>query len=187
MTRLIVRDTDPRFKKVRGRIDHSFAVLVGVQGEKAKDLHEQGMPDGFAKLVAGDKKAKGEAPPLTMAEIANLHEFGLGVPERSWLRGWVDESEKTIRNDLRRAVSRIIEGKLTVTQAAEVLGVKYVGAIQTRIANGIEPPNAPATIAAKKSSKPLIDTGQFRSSITHVLERLLTGEVTAKIGGGVVT
>lgn len=32
------------------------------------------------------------------------------------------------------------------------------------------PPNAPSTIAAKGSSKPLIDTGELRRSITHVEE-----------------
>lgn len=185
MTRLSVRDSDPRFVKVRGQLGHAFAVIVGVQGEKAQALHESGQPSGFAELLAGDLKAKGQAPPQTMVEIANEHEFGLGVPERSWLRDWVDENEAMIRNDLRRAAMRIIEGKLTAHQASDLLGTKYVAAIQTRIANGIQPPNAPSTIARKGSSTPLIDTGQFRSAITYIMEQLLTGQTTSRVSGGV--
>jgi hypothetical protein len=45
-----------------------------------------------------------------------------------------------------------------------------VGVIKQRIANGIAPPNSPYTIARKGSSKPLIDTGQLRNSITYQVE-----------------
>lgn len=172
MTRLVVRDSDPRFAKVRGSLRSSVAVLVGIQGEKAAEKHAA--PEGE------------EQEPLSVAEIADAHEFGLGVPERSWLRAWVDENQAMIRNDLRRAAMRMIEGKLTAQQAADLLGTKYVAAIQTRIANGIAPANAPATIAKKGSSTPLIDTGQMRSAITYIMEQLLTGQVTARVGGGVI-
>lgn len=181
MTRLSVRDTDPRFEKVRGALGHAFTVLVGVQGEKAAEVHSGGQPSGFAELPARDRQAE----PQTVAEIANEHEFGLGVPERSWLRAWVDENQPMIRNDLRRAAMRILEGKLTIQQAADLLGSKYVASIQTRIANGIAPANAPSTIERKGSSTPLIDTGQFRSAITYIMEQLLTGQATSRVGGGI--
>lgn len=174
MTRLVVRDSDPRFEKVRGALGSAFTVLVGVQGEKATELH------------TAEPSAEGVPPePVTVAEIANKHEFGLGVEERSWLRAWVDENQPMIRNDLRRAAMRIIEGKLTIQQAADLLGTKYVASIQIRISNGIAPANAPATIERKGSSTPLIDTGQFRSAITYLMEQLLTGQRTASVGGGV--
>lgn len=165
MAKLTVRDSDPRFKKLRGKIEHRFSCLIGVQGQDAARTHEGGKE--------------------TMAEIANQHEFGLGVPERSWLRAWMDENEAMIRNDLRRAAMRIIEGKLTPAKAAEILGMKYVAHIQTRIANGILPANSERTIARKGSSTPLIDTGQFRSSITSIMEELLTGSAYPSVAGGV--
>jgi hypothetical protein len=167
VTRLSVRDTDPRFARTRGRIETRFSCLLGVQGK--------------------DATAKHKGAPLTVVEIANQHEFGLGVPERSWLRAWFDENEAMIRNDLRRAAMRIIEGRLTQVQAAELLGAKYVAAIQTRIANGIAPPNAQVTIDRKKSSTPLIDTGQFRSAITSIMEELITGQAYSEINGGVTS
>src|SRR5262245_20440620 len=34
-----------------------------------------------------------DADGATVGEIAEIHEFGLGVPQRSFLRGWVDEDK----------------------------------------------------------------------------------------------
>jgi hypothetical protein len=42
-----------------------------------------------------------------------------------------------------------------------------VGDIQHEITVLRHPPNAPATIRAKGSSKPLIDTGEMRQSVTY--------------------
>lgn len=133
------------------------AVLVGVQGKEAKATHRT--EDGEEAQTVG--------------EIASQHELGLGVPERSWLRDWVDENRAQIQEDLRRAMRLVLLGRMTKEQAVSLLGVKYVGEIQARISAGIDPANAPSTIARKGSSTPLIDTGQFRSAITHVLESML--------------
>jgi hypothetical protein len=149
-----VRDTGKRdLQKYAKGLDGGAAVLVGVQGKEAQEGHQGGKE--------------------TVGEIASRHELGLGVPERSWLRDWVDENRGVIRTDLRNAMTQVLRGRLTKDQAMEILGVKYVGLIQTRIANGIEPPNAPSTIARKGSSTPLIDTGQLRSAVTYILEQML--------------
>ncbi|MCK4717652.1 MAG: hypothetical protein KAT70_03195 [Thermoplasmata archaeon] len=160
MARNRVRDSGGgRTKALLKRLSRHSTVLVGVQGKKAEATHKD------------SEDSEGE--PLTVGEIASIHEFGLGVPERSWLRAWIEENRSMIQSDLRRAMQRVIEGKLTKEQAASILGVKYVGEIQKRIAQGIEPPNHPDTVKRKGSSKPLIDTGQLRSAITWVLESAL--------------
>jgi hypothetical protein len=49
-----------------------------------------------------------------------------------------------------------------------------VGQAQANISAGGSPafaPNKPATIARKRSSKPLINKGQLRSSIAHRVEQ----------------
>jgi hypothetical protein len=48
----------------------------------------------------------------------------------------------------------------------KLIGMRVVGDIQDRISDGIPPPNSPITIARKGSSKPLIDSGQLRQSIS---------------------
>lgn len=104
----------------------------------------------------------------TMAEIATYHEFGIGVPQRSFLRAWADQDRQKIEATLRRLTVRVIAGKLTREQAYEQFGGWAQGQVQKFIADGrVQPPLDQRTIDAKGSSKPLIDTGQLRSSITY--------------------
>lgn len=140
------------------------ALLVGVQGTKAAEKHK---PSEHEKDTAPAEE------PLTVGEIAEIHEFGLGVPRRSWLRDWFEEHKQEIEEDLRKITRGVLLGKITKERGLEILGVKYQGQIQKRISDGeIEPPLAQRTIDAKGSSTPLIDTGQLRSAISWKLEKL---------------
>ena len=103
---------------------------------------------------------------VTTADIAEWAEFGIGQPMRSWLRAWADMNEAAVRRFAREELKAVKAGSRTMRQAHARMGVWIVGQIQARIAAGIEPENAPSTIAQKGSSKPLIDTGIFRASIT---------------------
>lgn len=108
----------------------------------------------------------------TVGEVAAINELGFGVPERSFLRAWFDEHETDNAERMRRLTRAVIEGKLgSIEQALERFGLFAVGSIQDRIANGIDPPNAPATVKRKGSSTPLIDDGILRIKITHKVEK----------------
>lgn len=107
---------------------------------------------------------------MTVAEVAAIHEFGLGVPERSFLRAWFDENEDRAREAIRRLLVSVIAGKRTKEQALELFGQWAQGEIQARIAAGIPPGLAESTIAKKGSSVPLIDTGQLRSAISYMID-----------------
>lgn len=117
---------------------------VGIIGERAAEAYEDG---------------------ITVAQVAEWAEFGLGQPERSWLRAWVDSSDAAIKAQIRAQVAGFSSGRFTRRQALERLAAWMVGEIRARIARGIAPPNAQSTIDRKGSSTPLIDKGQFRSSI----------------------
>ncbi len=129
---------------------------------------------GFQKVTVGIHAEDGEEQydpetPLTIAEIASFHEFGTRhIPERSFLRATVDESENDIRVMMRRLGRRIMSNsaRMQPTEALTILGLHVQSLIRKRIRQGIPPPIAPATIARKGSSVPLIDTGQLIQSIT---------------------
>lgn len=104
---------------------------------------------------------------ITVAQVAEWAEFGLGQPQRSWLRAWVDNNRSELDRVVAAETRAIVEGRRTQAQALDRLGLWIQGQIQQRIANGIAPPNAESTIDHKGSSTPLIDTGQLRSSITY--------------------
>lgn len=107
----------------------------------------------------------------TNSEIAAFHEFGLGVPERSFVRRTADEKLSEIQNTQRAVGRQILEGKIDGEQGAERLGVVVAGLMKQRIADFIPPPLSEQRIKEKGSTVPLIDTGQLRSSIHHQVQK----------------
>lgn len=104
----------------------------------------------------------------TLAEVAAAHEFGTDqIPQRSFIRATVDLKAAEITALQEKLAAQVAEGKITPEVALERFGVTVQGMIQARIAEGIGPALAPETIRRKGSSKPLVDTGQLRSSITY--------------------
>ena len=123
--------------------------------------------------VTSDRYVDGNS----VAEIAMIHEFGTAtVPQRSFIRSTLDKHgltySKQLAEGVQAAIVDAVNGKLDTDQKAlNRLGMRIKGDIQKRIAQGISPPNAPATIARKGSSTPLIDSGQLRASITYELRK----------------
>lgn len=137
-------------RKASGRV-----VDVGIIGNEASALHSDST--------------------LTVAAVAAFHELGLGVPRRSFIRDTIDQNRVDITKTMRLLNERVARGSLTTDQALGQLGAMLVGMIQLRMASGIAPELAPATIAAKGSTTPLIDTGQLRSSVTSKVRNASEG------------
>jgi phage gpG-like protein len=104
---------------------------------------------------------------LTVEEVALYQEEGtktkLGtpaIPSRSFIKATFDQNKEMIRKTFMSSILK------SPTQSLELVGAYVVGLIQSRIASGIPPALNPKTIKRKGSSKPLIDTGQLRNSIT---------------------
>ena len=155
-----MRDVDHGYDALRARLQKTVTVHVGIQGKDAGKSHSGADRDSSGRFVAGE----------TVVEVASQHEFGLGVPRRSFIRDWFDQHEAELSDDLRKLGRAVLEGRASERQAAELFGLMAVGGIQERIAAGIPPANAERTIREKGSATPLIDTGQLRSSITHRVE-----------------
>lgn len=152
-----VRDTDKGYReavealrKMAGRT----RCVAGIRAAKGGQVYQD--PDGGGSI--------------TLAEIAGVHEFGskkAGVPERSFLRSTFDRKKTVYQGLLRRVLEDAIDGKLSLEDGLDRLGVLYVGDVQEyiRAGSGPPPPLAPATIKAKGSSHALIDTGRMVNSI----------------------
>jgi hypothetical protein len=119
---------------------------------------------------------------LTVVEIAAIHEFGFGnVPERSMIRAWVDQNGPAIKRLMNQLADQVIKGEINIKTAMDRFGIWAVGQIQLRIADGIEPKLADSTIAHKGSSVPLINTGQMRSAITHLVDQRMAGALAGAL------
>lgn len=101
-----------------------------------------------------------------MPELALIHEFGTRdghIPERAPFRTSIRENARKYVRLLRVAAKAALDKQ---RNAYERVGAVAASDVQRTIARGLPPPNAASTIAAKGSSKPLIDTGAFRQSVT---------------------
>jgi hypothetical protein len=138
-------------------------VVVGVTGAKAAAPHP---------------RAKGKGYGTTVVDVALRNEFGIGVPERSFIRSTTDTNSAKYRAGIRRAFRDLLEGAIAKgevdprkAKALERLGLQVTGDIKRAIADGIAPANAPSTIAKKGSDTPLIDTGRMRQALSHEVRR----------------
>lgn len=146
---MAVRERDNGARALLRRVRQDINVRVGIMGTEASSPH-------------GD---------MSVVEIAAIHEFGLGhVPERSWCRAWADEKTDENKALMRRLARGVATGRWPIAKLADQTALAMAGSMQERISSGISPGLAPETIRRKGSSKPLIDTGQLRSSITGVAE-----------------
>ena len=112
-----------------------------------------------------------EGSDLSLAEIAAIQEWGApnaNIPAREPLRRTFTEAEGREENArmCTRLARSLINDKIEVDQALGLLGAWGVSAVQRRIRMGLPPPLRPATVAAKGSSAPLIDTGQLIQGVT---------------------
>ena len=152
-------------------------------GIHEKDLGYKKIRDDLIAMNAytsvGVHEDAGDSEGTPLAVIAAVHEYGaeikngfgkgirIVIPERSFLRSFVDENSGNLENFKQKIVGMIIDGKSTPGQALSLLGEYAVSGVKKKMRNGPFTPLRPATIRRKGSSKPLIDTGQLIGSISH--------------------
>ncbi len=139
-------------------------------------------------LVQSGGEERHEDGDLTLIEIAAIHEFGseeAGIPERSFIRRTFDQRVRTDLIQLQTALAREVVTKgMDPEKALSILGSWGSNEVKNTITeDDIPPPLKQATIDAKGSSKPLVDTGQLKNSISYQVVN--ENEAMAdSIGGG---
>jgi len=106
--------------------------------------------------------------PLTIVEVATYNEFGTRtIPERLFLRSTADENKNKWPKKFEPLQNQMITGKIKVKKALSLAGMAIEADIRKMIqrTNPKWKPLAFKTIKRKKSSRPLIDTGQLINSI----------------------
>ena len=122
----------------------------------------------LALVCVGASAAASAAPPACALEPADLQKaFGLTF----------DKARSEVQSDMQRLLGHIVDGKLTVDKALNVLGAKYSAEVKNTVTQGeqIQPPNAPSTLARKMAKtragaanavRTLIDTGRMIGAVT---------------------
>ncbi len=119
---------------------------------------------------AGGQVSAGQG--VTLIEVAIWNEFGVEghIPARSFIRAWFDENIDQAKETLTKLMQAVLAGKLSKAAALNQFGLWMQGQVQARIARGIPPENAESTVLKKGKSKPLVNTGQLRSSVTFAVD-----------------
>lgn len=157
-----VRQRDTGLKRLLADLRQIGKANVGIFGTRANSTHKNSRE--------------------TVGEIATKHEFGLGVPKRSWLRDGLTEAAPQLATFSKRIGEQILRGKISKLDATKQFGLYAAGQLRKRMAAGIPPPNSPYTIRRKGSSTPLIDTGQMRAAISSELVPGIGARVGSALG-----
>ena len=137
--------------------------------EKAKRGYVAvGLP---AEKIGGKVYGDGQ----TVATIGAQHEYGAGVPRRSFLRTPFTAKRDELSTAIAKQFEDVFQRGKKAEQSLGLIGTVAVniskGAFTTR-GYGEWPDIAQATKDAKGSSQVLIDTGILRGSITYVVRGL---------------
>lgn len=121
--------------------------------------------------VVGPEASATREGGVTNAELASYHEFGRGVPERSFIRSTVDKEQSRIRQMQRRLARGVLQRKVTELRALEILGMQIASDIKGTIESNIPPEIKESTKRRRKggadvSHVALIDTGQMKNAVT---------------------
>lgn len=149
---------------------------VGLDDTKWRELAAKiaGVGKRIAKVGivgTGASATSEEGGDATIVEIAAFNELGTStIPERSFIRRTFETKAKQLGKICERAAKAVVTKGMEIDTALEVIGQWGAAAVKRTITSGdVTPPDAPATIAAKGSSKPLVDTGQLVNAITYEL------------------
>lgn len=133
-------------------------------GKKARSF-----PDLFLFTAKSGEKflAKGEGNNL---EFYYWLTRSVKIPERSFLRAGHDKYSDEVLNKVEKAICQVLSGKMSEDQFLNMAGRMLATKIKTYARDLDTPPNSSATILAKGSDNPLVDTGQMINGITWEVE-----------------
>lgn len=142
---------------------------VTAEGKKLqkilKELADKEVRVGFQQGKATEEDG------TDVCDIAAWNELGtVNMPSRPFLRMSVDDNSDKINSFMSAQKRSIINGE-PAERILKKIGIFQKDLIQEKITEGSFAPNAPSTIKAKGSSKPLIDTGRMRQSVNFEIKQ----------------
>jgi hypothetical protein len=121
-----------------------------------------------AEKVGGQVYGSG----MTVVQVGAQHEYGAGVPRRSFLRVPFQVQKKQMDETTIAQFRSVFEQGQNAKRAMGLIGTQAVNIVKgafTSRGYGSWPDISPSTKDAKGSSQVLIDTGTLRNSITYIV------------------
>lgn len=145
-----------------------FLKRANMQLKAMREMKEKSVDVG---VIANEATGRIYEDGATVLEVAATHEFGLGnSPQRSFLKMPQELKKEEISKFIRLRLIKVLDGKNSVSEGLGLIGVYNVNIIQdafTTSGFGKWAPLDDSTVSAKGKSKPLIDTGTLKNSISY--------------------
>lgn len=142
----------PMRKEAKGRSPREFPGLKFIPSKKGSPVLAETTKTG---------KIKGKPYFVLLKEVI--------IPERALFRRTIDDS--TTQHNAQKlagaALQRLLSGQGKPEDVLAAIGASLVSDLRRTIADGLEPDNAPLTLALKKGAKPLADSGTFMRSVIY--------------------
>lgn len=124
-----------------------------------------GFPKG--KLNNPHYEPEGDKPGPSIIDVAIWNNFGIGVPRRDFMTPASKAWQQYFEQMLEMSRSEIINGSVDIDSFLNLMGQAGAEFISDAIVKLKRPPNSPVTIARKKSSNPLVDSGDLSKAPVH--------------------
>lgn len=108
---------------------------------------------------------------ILVAAVNNFGSSGRGIPARPFMTEGAEPAIEATAPIAAALIPLLNQGKVTPADILKDMGPFAEAAFKKKLTDGPWEPNAPSTIADKGSSRPLIDTGLLRNSLTHVVRK----------------
>lgn len=143
-----------------------------------RDLIKNQVLVGVPAEGANRKPEKGEKSAPSNAQIGYWMEYGApeaNIPARPHLLPGIERAQGSITARLGKAGEAALSGKADeVDRGLNAVGIVAQNAVRAEVTDGAFAPLAKRTIQRRQAkgrtgTKPLIDTGQYRRSLTYVI------------------
>lgn len=155
-----------KFPEMQARINNlnGRKIKVGVTGENAwlASIHEYGCKITITPKMRAWLRANGLPVRASTSHIT--------IPERAFLRGGFDNCHDEITKKAKLLLPNVIRGDLSEKTFYTTVGELFKDRIQDYAEDLKTPPNHPFTIERKRSSNPLVSTGDMINSISYEVE-----------------
>lgn len=151
------------------------SVQIKVKKDNTKELLKRLESMKNFDLLVGvpQEEAEREDNEITNAQLMFIHSEGSpvhNIPPRPVIDITLKEEKGKINEKFKKALNIVLGGGSPRVEL-EKLGIYVVNKIKAKFGSEDLAPLKPATIKAKGSDRPLIDTGQLRNSITYIVRK----------------
>lgn len=141
--------------------------------KRLQNISDKRVVAGFPKGKLNNPHYEPEdgKPGPSIIDVAIWNNFGIKVPRRDFMTPASNEWQKYFEQMVEMNKNEIINGEINIDNFLNLMGQAGAEFISEAIVKLRRPPNAPATIERKKSSNPLVDSGDLSKAPVHEIRR----------------